>query len=47
VNLGPKPQTLEPTARAIDKEFTLFTKDGKSAGGSVHLKVSFTLKRKT
>lgn len=26
---------------AIDKEFTLFTKDGKSAGGSVHLKIAF------
>lgn len=25
----------------IDKEFTLFTKDGKSAGGSVHLKINF------
>ena len=25
----------------IDKEFTLFTKDGKSAGGSVHLRIDF------
>ena len=26
---------------SIDKEFTLFTKDGKSAGGSVSLKIAF------